>query len=82
MNTKVFMDLMNWESPICSDLDPPSQPGILTAIPSNLSGSMNSKEIQLKWSASTDNNNVRHYDVFRDGVFVGRSETPIFLDKN
>jgi glucose/arabinose dehydrogenase len=46
------------------DTEPPSAPKQLTA-------SVAGTSVSLSWGASTDNQGVRAYDIFRDGVKVG-----------
>ncbi len=47
------------------DTTPPGDPG-------NLSGTgVSASEIDLSWTAASDDNGVDHYDVLRDGVKVG-----------
>ena len=56
------------------DTTPPSTPGNIT-----LSSSSNA-EISIHWTASTDNVGVTAYDVARDGMEMGLSQTTSFID--
>lgn len=56
------------------DTQPPTVPASLVATPNSPS------KIDLTWTASTDNARVQGYDIFRDGVNVGRSEITQFQD--
>jgi hypothetical protein len=55
------------------DTTPPTAPTGLTATGSR-------KRTQLVWNASSDDVGVVEYGVFRDGVRVGSTTTPSFLD--
>lgn len=57
-----------------SDTIAPSVPQLLTATPAS------SSQINLRWSASTDNTSVSGYTIFRDGARVGSSPTPSYSD--
>ena len=54
------------------DTTPPSTPAGLTAT------AVSSSQINLSWTASTDNVGVTGYKIFRDGVQVGTSATNSF----
>jgi chitodextrinase len=56
------------------DTSPPTAPGNLAAT------GVSSSEIDLSWSAATDNNGVDHYDVLRDNVKVGSATGLSFQD--
>jgi hypothetical protein len=56
------------------DLDPPSKP-------MNLNGTAVSvSKVQLSWDASSDDNGVTGYDVYRNGIHIGTSATTTFDD--
>ena len=57
-----------------SDTTPPTTPTGVTATP------VSSSEINLSWTASTDNVGVYGYDIFRNGVKVGTSQLPSYQD--
>lgn len=59
-----------------SDTTPPSTPGGLSAVTVSLS------QIDLSWSASTDNVAVAGYQVFRDGTFIGTTTALFYNDAN
>jgi chitodextrinase len=56
------------------DTTPPTVPANVTA--TLVSGS----EIDLAWTASTDNTSVYGYDVYRNGAYLGFSATPNYKD--
>ncbi|HKF90153.1 MAG TPA: DNRLRE domain-containing protein [Acidimicrobiia bacterium] len=56
------------------DITAPETPGNVTA--SALGGST----VNVEWSASTDDDAVASYDVFRDGNKIGSTETSTFTD--
>jgi len=61
---------------LTSDTSPPS-------IPANLSASViSSSEIDLSWSASTDNVAVAGYQIFRNNTQIATTTSPGFFDKN
>ena len=55
-----------------ADSIPPSTPGSLSAT------AMSSSQIDLSWTASTDNFGVTGYSIFRSGVQIGTSATPAY----
>lgn len=57
-----------------ADTTPPSVPTGLTAT------AVSSSQINLSWTASTDNVGVSGYNVFRGGTQVGTSATTTYLD--
>ena len=57
-----------------SDATPPTTPTTLSATASSAS------QVNLTWSASTDNVAVAGYKIFRDGTQVGTSPTASFSD--
>jgi chitodextrinase len=57
-----------------SDTQAPSAPGNLTATPASMS------QIDLAWTASTDNVGVAGYRIFRNGVQVGTTESTSYSD--
>ncbi|MGG5339506.1 chitinase [Enterococcus pernyi] len=62
------------EAPDPSDVEAPS-------IPTNVAAStINATEVTLNWTASTDNQRVAGYFVYRDGQLVGQPRTPSFTD--
>jgi hypothetical protein len=56
------------------DTSPPSVPGNLQAT------APNSNQVQLSWSASTDNMGVTGYDVLRGGSVIGTATGTTYLD--
>ncbi|WNG49230.1 fibronectin type III domain-containing protein [Archangium minus] len=56
------------------DTQAPSTPASLTAT------AVSSSQINLSWSASTDNVGVSGYDVYRNGVLVGSSPSTSYSD--
>jgi len=56
------------------DTQPPSAPGNLTAT------AVSSSQINLSWTASTDNVGVAGYDVYRNGVKVGSTTSTSYSD--
>ena len=56
------------------DTVPPTVPADLVAT------AVSSSEVDLSWTASSDNVAVAGYDVFRDGAQVGTSSAPSFQD--
>lgn len=56
------------------DLTPPSTPSGLTVL------STGSSWVTLKWTASTDNVGIDHYQVYRDGVPVGTTVSAGYTD--
>ena len=56
------------------DTTPPSVPAGLTA------NAVSSSEIDLTWSASSDNVGVVGYQVYRDGVEIGTTASPDYAD--
>lgn len=48
--------------------------------PTDVSASQNAGDVNLQWSASTDNSGVSGYAVFRDGSEIGSSATTAFVD--
>lgn len=62
------------EAPDPSDVVAPS-------IPTNVAATtINATEVTLSWTASTDNQRVAGYFVYRDGQLVGQPRTPSFTD--
>jgi chitodextrinase len=63
-------------------LPPPPAPADETAptTPTGLTASPTSTSVALSWTASTDAVGVQQYVVYRDGVAVGTSSTPSYLD--
>ncbi|PTO40365.1 chitinase [Enterococcus mundtii] len=62
------------EAPDPSDVEAPS-------IPTNVAATtINATEVTLSWTASTDNQRVAGYFVYRDGQLVGQPRTPSFTD--
>lgn len=62
------------EAPNPSDVEAPS-------IPTNVAATtINATEVTLNWTASTDNQRVAGYFVYRDGQLVGQPRTPSFTD--
>ena len=62
------------EAPDPSDVEAPS-------IPTNVAATtINATEVTLNWTASTDNQRVSGYFVYRDGQLVGQPRTPSFTD--
>lgn len=58
------------------DMTPPSAPGNLTA------SAVSTSQINLTWSASTDNVGVVGYDVYRNGVFLTTAIATSYSDFN
>ena len=56
------------------DVTPPEQPQDLRALGAGLN------EIVLAWSIASDNIGVASYEILRDGVLVGRTPYPVYLD--
>ncbi len=53
------------------------------SIPANLSATgVSPSQINISWSASTDNVGVRGYQLFRNGVQIGTTATTSFVDSN
>jgi parallel beta-helix repeat protein len=50
------------------DTEPPSAPGLLAAV------ALNSNRVELTWTASTDNEAVTAYEIFRDGILLASVE--------
>jgi chitodextrinase len=61
-------------TPPASDTQAPSTPGSLAA------SAPSSTQVNLSWTASTDNVGVTGYDIFRFGVQIGSSTTPSYVD--
>jgi len=62
------------EEPDPSDVEAPS-------IPTNVAATtITATEVTLNWMASTDNQRVAGYYVYRDGQLVGQPRTPTFTD--
>ena len=59
---------------ISADNEPPTQPENLVAQTSGES------TITLQWTASTDNNDIVSYDIFRNGNLAGNTEEAAFVD--
>jgi chitodextrinase len=64
----------NINAVVGADTTPPSQPTALVAT------AVSSSQINLSWTASTDNVAVTGYRIYRDTVFVGTSPTTSFSD--
>ncbi|MFC5468967.1 carbohydrate binding domain-containing protein [Cohnella suwonensis] len=62
------------DTPFIPDTTPPSAPTDIA------SPSQSKSSIALTWTASTDNVNVKGYDIYRDGAKVGSSVTNSFTD--
>ena len=62
------------EAPDPSDVEAPSIPTNVVAT------TINATEVTLNWTASTDNQRVAGYFVYRDGQLVGQPRTPSFTD--
>jgi len=60
---------------VLSDITPPSIPSNLGAVSVSIS------QINLSWSAATDNIKVTGYKVFRDGVVIGQTTATTYSDK-
>ncbi|MWC29297.1 discoidin domain-containing protein [Paenibacillus sp. MMS18-CY102] len=60
---------------IGGDTQAPSAPANVTAVTAGTA------QINLSWNAATDNNGVSGYDIFRNGVKIGSSQTLSFVDK-
>ena len=57
------------------DRTPPSQPDhLVTTI-------VNPNEVRLDWRAASDHVAVKEYEVYRDGMKLGRSTTPTYTDE-
>lgn len=56
-----------------TDTDPPS-------VPTGLTGLATAVSITLNWNASTDNVGVTGYIVYRDGIQIGTTVVPSFVD--
>jgi hypothetical protein len=56
------------------DTSPPTKPGNLTA------KALNANQVQLSWSASSDNVGVTGYDVLRGGSVIGTAPGTSYLD--
>ncbi len=71
-------DVINYSFSTGAETTPPTTPANLTA--SVVSGT----QIDLSWSASTDNGGVRGYGIYRDGTLVGSvdSNTLTYSDTN
>ena len=64
-------------------LTPTSSDNVPPSIPSNLSATaVSQSQINLLWNPSTDNVGVTGYQVFRNGVQVGKTSTTSFADMN
>lgn len=57
-----------------ADVTPPTAPTSLTATPAG------SSRVDLSWGASSDENGVARYAVYRDGNRIGTSTTTTFVD--
>lgn len=57
-----------------ADVVPPSVPTNVVAT------AISSSQINLSWTASTDNVSVAHYNIYRDSVFIGTSPTTTYSD--
>jgi hypothetical protein len=60
--------------PVCEDTQAPSVPTNLTAT------ALSDTEVQLTWSASTDDTGLAGYNVYRNGIRIARSTTTSFRD--
>jgi NPCBM-associated, NEW3 domain of alpha-galactosidase len=56
-----------------TDLNPPTAPA-------SLSAAVRRKGVSLSWSSSQDNVGVSGYRVFRDGLMIGATATPSYID--
>ncbi|WP_379151148.1 fibronectin type III domain-containing protein [Paenibacillus sp. sgz5001063] len=56
------------------DTQAPTAPSVLSATASSIS------EVNLNWSASTDNVGVTGYDVYRDGTLIGTTANTTYSD--
>lgn len=61
--------------PAVNDTEPPTAPTSLQA------NAISHREIDLAWSASSDNVGVAGYNVFRNGALVGTTATTSYADK-
>lgn len=52
------------------------------SVPTNLSGAISGQDINLSWTASTDNVGVSGYLVYRDGTQIGTSTSPSYKVTN
>jgi hypothetical protein len=65
-------DVVNYPVPSNGDVVPPSTPGNLQA-----SAASNGTEISLTWSASTDNNAARGYDLYRNSTLIAQTDAAV-----
>lgn len=59
--------------PAMADITPPT-------VPTDLSAAASSSQVDLSWTASTDDVAVDHYAILRDGVLIGTSAVPSYSD--
>jgi chitodextrinase len=73
-NISALSNIAQITTPSSPDTSPPSAPTGLTAV------AVSSSQINLSWSASSDNVGVVAYDVYRNGVKIGSPSTTSFGD--
>jgi hypothetical protein len=71
-----YIESNNLASAISADIMPPSVPTALTTT------HISDNQVQLAWNASVDNIGVYRYRIYRNGIKIGFSTTPSYLDKN
>jgi chitodextrinase len=73
-NTSAASNTSTTTTPSSADTSPPSAP---TGLAANVAGST---EVDLSWTASTDNVGVSGYRIYRNGAVVGTSPTAAYAD--
>jgi chitodextrinase len=74
-NTSTASNTASVTTPATPDTTPPSPPSGLAA------NAYSPTEVDLTWTASTDNVGVAGYRIYRGGVLVGSSATTAYADK-
>jgi len=75
-NTSTPSNTASVTTPAIPDTTPPSAPsGLAATVPS-------ATEVDLSWTASTDNVGVAGYRIYRNGALVGSSATNSYADKS
>jgi len=75
-NTSTPSNTASVTTPATPDTTPPSAPsGLAATVPS-------ATEVDLSWTASTDNVGVAGYRIYRNGALVGSSATNSYADKS
>lgn len=71
-NISASSNVVSVTTPAEEDLIPPTQPTALVA------SEVTTNSLKLTWTASTDNVGVTKYNIYKNGVKLGESLTPVF----